>query len=166
MLTLQIIRIMENIWQNQGLDLRYFSHAIAIVLNMQTVLQTPREKLVVNWWFAVVLQDAAVWLPLYRWLCGSNWSGQKLPHHHADPVQRRPQGGAAVQQLHPPPMAEGQEQGRDVGEISFTIIWFYTLYCWTPKWFEKYAFFLPIGMIWPLTCLHDHVLAIVWPHSF
>lgn len=25
MLTLQIIKIMENIWQNQGLDLRYFS---------------------------------------------------------------------------------------------------------------------------------------------
>lgn len=33
MLTLQIIKIMENIWQNQGLDLRYCSLPLIVYLS-------------------------------------------------------------------------------------------------------------------------------------
>ena len=65
------------------------------------------------------LQDAAVRVPVHRGLCGSDRGGEKLPHHHADPVQGRPEGGAAVQQPHAAPVAQGQEPRRDVS--CFTI---------------------------------------------
>jgi len=44
MLTLQIIRIMENIWQNQGLDLRYVGAVVkdlVVGLNPKRVMHEP-----------------------------------------------------------------------------------------------------------------------------
>lgn len=40
MLTLQIIKIMENIWQNQGLDLRYFFQEIILFISLSLLSNT------------------------------------------------------------------------------------------------------------------------------
>lgn len=61
-----------------------------------------------------IFQNATLRLSLHWGLCGAYRSGEELSHHHADPVQRRPEGGAAVQQSHTASVAQRQEQGRDV----------------------------------------------------
>lgn len=89
MLTLQIIKIMENIWQNQGLDLRYYTLLLSYCFNLYylslyifffyslslpiTVCGAKNICLVCVLMFVCLsLQDAALWLSVIRRLCGSH----------------------------------------------------------------------------------------------
>lgn len=66
---------------------------------------------------SIIFQNVALWLPVHWGLCGAHWGGEKLSHHHADPVQRGPERGPAVQQPHAAPVAQGQEQRGNVSVI-------------------------------------------------
>lgn len=111
MLTLQMIRLMENLWKKEGLDLRY-SRGSTLPLRWRSCASTQRLFL------SPYAQDDTVRLPVYREQDGAHRGREELRHHRKYPAQQQQQRRhRSLQQGRSAQLAQIQESWVSVSEL-------------------------------------------------